>query len=345
MPTAQVNEEGAVLFYEDSGPPADSTTYTTVVLIHGLIFHGAVFRRLLPHAVPKNLRLVSVNLRDYPGSSPYAQSELDAFRSANENVQTEAITNLEKQRNEDGTVSGGLALITWSMSNILSLSFLAHADTLPHATKSLLDKYLRTIVLHDASIATLGVNPYIAATSLGSSSTVLYSPLRDQSLPFPERVKRFSTWVSSYYTKVDDLATLTPDLIISREPIQGAGKIPTVQRMSPEEIRATTDFGVLERSHDSIRLVNSRIYSRNLRRALGVGMEGEDIPWPKVKVLALWCDTGIVDTVWAAKAIYDLLHGEEGVTREVALQKLEGANHFVHWDEPELFVEAVSRHI
>ena len=38
MPTIVVNDAGAHLYYEDSGPP--SADYTTLVLVHGAGFHG-----------------------------------------------------------------------------------------------------------------------------------------------------------------------------------------------------------------------------------------------------------------------------------------------------------------
>lgn len=43
MPYAPVNKDGAVMYYDDSGIPGDSTTYTTVILVHGLVFHGGSY--------------------------------------------------------------------------------------------------------------------------------------------------------------------------------------------------------------------------------------------------------------------------------------------------------------
>lgn len=40
MPTIPVDENGTVLYFEDTGPPPSVTLYTTIILIHGLIFHG-----------------------------------------------------------------------------------------------------------------------------------------------------------------------------------------------------------------------------------------------------------------------------------------------------------------
>ena len=48
MPFAPVNEDGAVMYYEDSGLPSDSATYTTIVLIHGLGLHGGAYDIFVP---------------------------------------------------------------------------------------------------------------------------------------------------------------------------------------------------------------------------------------------------------------------------------------------------------
>lgn len=39
MPQAPVNDK-TVLYYEDTGAPAGSSDYITIILIHGLTFHG-----------------------------------------------------------------------------------------------------------------------------------------------------------------------------------------------------------------------------------------------------------------------------------------------------------------
>ena len=43
MPTAPVDDKGSVLYYEDSGAPAGSTDYVTLVLIHGTGFHSGEY--------------------------------------------------------------------------------------------------------------------------------------------------------------------------------------------------------------------------------------------------------------------------------------------------------------
>ena len=51
MPTAPVDNTGTVLYYEDSGAPAGSTDYVTLVLIHGTCFHGGMCTVILAATV------------------------------------------------------------------------------------------------------------------------------------------------------------------------------------------------------------------------------------------------------------------------------------------------------
>ena len=96
MPTAPVDNYGTVLYFEDSGPPPGSTDYVTLVLVHGTCFHSgsykfirvpqfgiglttavtAVYKPMIPFAAQHNLRLVLLNMRGYPGSTPYSTEEL-----------------------------------------------------------------------------------------------------------------------------------------------------------------------------------------------------------------------------------------------------------------------------
>lgn len=51
MPTAPVDNKGNVLYYEDSGEPAGSADYVTLVLIHGMCFHSGTFSTSVPVTV------------------------------------------------------------------------------------------------------------------------------------------------------------------------------------------------------------------------------------------------------------------------------------------------------
>lgn len=119
---------------------------------------------MFPHAAKRNLRLVAVNMRDYPGSTLYSPEELAALANPDASVQAAAVrthaeelaafmehfieeNHIPKLKVSNGQRTGGLALLTWSMSNMLAFAFLANAVSFPQETRELLEQYLRTVVL------------------------------------------------------------------------------------------------------------------------------------------------------------------------------------------------------
>lgn len=43
MPLAPVDQQGISLYYEDSGVTPGSSTYVTLVIVHGGVFHGGQY--------------------------------------------------------------------------------------------------------------------------------------------------------------------------------------------------------------------------------------------------------------------------------------------------------------
>lgn len=120
---------------------------------------------MIPYAAEHNLRFIFVNLRDYPGSSPYTKSELETFESDDQDIQNDAVRDLGRQMAtlltaivkkealppvtiQDGKKTGGISLLTWSMSNLVSLSLLANVGTFEKGIKEGLETHLRTVILH-----------------------------------------------------------------------------------------------------------------------------------------------------------------------------------------------------
>ena len=146
---------------------------------------------------------------------------------------------------------------------------------------------------------------------------------------------------------MDDIGDLTPGQAVSRGLLNDPTKAPSVENFTQEELERMTDFGVLERSHDSIRRIKSDIYAQNLKLALGVGKPEEELVLKKVKVVMVWCSMTMVDSIWAAKVVHEMMKQGEAdakqtVTRQVGLVKLDGANHFVSISFPLLGFSAMS---
>lgn len=130
---------------------------------------------MIPFTATHNLRLVLLNMRDYPGSTLYTPAELaelrDAPHAALRARGNEVATFLawyvaharippiaatpEPEHAEGGEESGagGLAVVAWSAGNCYAIPMIAHAGSLPHETRALLDRYLRSFVAFGTSPA------------------------------------------------------------------------------------------------------------------------------------------------------------------------------------------------
>lgn len=189
MPHCAVDSTGStLLYYEDTGAPSGSVDYVTVFLVHGTMFSSgtcqaviilncshcssqclilAIYRRMVPFAAYNNLRLVLINCRDYPGSTLYSATELEALSSTDPEkqalslqarglefiefirhfVESENIPPLV--RNSDGaSQSGGFSLLGWSSGNCQTIPVLAHADLAPEHTRKLFDLYFRSYIAY-----------------------------------------------------------------------------------------------------------------------------------------------------------------------------------------------------
>ena len=126
-----------------------------------------VFRKLFSHAATHNLRLIAVNMRDYPGSSPYTAAELSMLAMPDAKVQETVIRKEGQELAEflqfiikaeaiapivesEGRRDGGIVLVTWSMGNIFSMSLLGNAKIFSEHMRSLLETYLRKVVVYGA---------------------------------------------------------------------------------------------------------------------------------------------------------------------------------------------------
>lgn len=83
MPTIPVNDDGAVLYYEDSGPPEGVTDYTTVIILHGFVYHGGTL--LLVSILPHDTNVPSYQPRSgqYFHSLPHITSASSLLTSEN----------------------------------------------------------------------------------------------------------------------------------------------------------------------------------------------------------------------------------------------------------------------
>ncbi|KAI0695746.1 alpha/beta-hydrolase [Cerioporus squamosus] len=369
MPVAPVDDRGTVLYYEDTGAPPGESVYKTLVLVHGAGFHGASFKLMVPFAVEHKLRFIIPNLRDYPGSTPYTQQELDELSSpAREQqeralraralelavflrwlIETESITPIQGTP-EAGSDTGGISLLSWSAGNCQTMGLFAYADQLPKETRELLGAYLRSYVLYEPSLASTG-GPVPAGLQAIKAT-------REPWMSLDDLTSAFCLSVSGYYPpfifpqSIDPLQSYPARLALHKPEASDhvdQSLTPTTSRMTSEELRETVRANVIDTygSQNLLRKLNPAIYKANVERALfdrrfAFGDVLEEM-WPALRVHVVWCDMSVGDCVWASVLLH-LRHAAADTEwrRPMTLHKLAGANHFVHWEEPERFVRMLA---
>ena len=125
---------------------------------------------MLALAPEHHLRLIAVNMRDYPGSTPNTKEELEDLGNSDPQRQAKyiksaalqigtfvakAITLLSLPAPSSDKDVGGVTVLGWSSGTLYMSSLLAHAADLPKEDKVLLEKYLRTVVMFGVSVPSL----------------------------------------------------------------------------------------------------------------------------------------------------------------------------------------------
>jgi hypothetical protein len=120
-----------------------------------------IFKRMLPYASSNLVRLVPVNRKDYPGSSPFTPEEI--ARLASEDIQTReaAVRALAMEfgaffawfvqtyqtppivSTGTGGRAGGIIVVSWSLAHATLGPMIAYPDSLLEETGTLLSTHLR----------------------------------------------------------------------------------------------------------------------------------------------------------------------------------------------------------
>ncbi|KAF6745998.1 hypothetical protein DFP72DRAFT_640877 [Ephemerocybe angulata] len=90
--TISVGKAGAHLAYLDSGAPM-AGEYTTIFTVHGLAFSSYVFTKILDIAPAHGIRVVCINRRDYPGSSPLSQQDIKTLEGGTDQEKADYLSN------------------------------------------------------------------------------------------------------------------------------------------------------------------------------------------------------------------------------------------------------------
>lgn len=120
---------------------------------------------MLTHASKYGLRMITMNCRDYRGSSPYTAEELAELHNPDVEVAASTVRRWGREvalflayvcqtlripatTGQGVKQDGGLVLVTWSLSGIAAMSILGDPRTVGTDLESTVARYLRKVILY-----------------------------------------------------------------------------------------------------------------------------------------------------------------------------------------------------
>ncbi|KAL1713022.1 hypothetical protein EV715DRAFT_212519 [Schizophyllum commune] len=356
MPTLTIST-GLQYAYTDSGPPENASSYSTLFFIHGYAFYSTahdtsslpptsagrrssaftrtgICERLLPVASNQGIRLVCINRRAYPDSTPFSEDEQRIFRSGSDDERKALL----RAEGEDLAllidaliVELGLpervTILAWSMGNVYLLSLLASIRRLPGEIAQRLRTHVTSFILWDPPDEALGYDrPHI------------YTPFTDENVPLDQRGVAFVRWLGNYWTH--DHAPRDPLRLSACSSSEGPP--PTTDRMSPAEFTDLTDFAAASTCDNWV------VHPKLMHLIADLREEALCDPkvmaeWQQPRIHYLWTEHAPWMVWWAKWCIEDDLASRREEMPGIQFRMMQGCNHFSQWDAPEVTLEAFRR--
>ncbi|KAJ6611318.1 Alpha/Beta hydrolase protein [Mycena sp. CBHHK59/15] len=335
--------DGIEILYTDSGAPK-TTDYTTLVVLHGSAFNGDGFVRLHEHAHKHNLRVILWNRRDYRGSTKYTDEELEDLKAGRKIYQDRLaiqtawfFEHFIKHENTPelsaDRKTGGFILMGWSFGNATTLALFSDPAVIPKALYDTIEPYIMSLVIYDP--------PYTALGYPLPGQENFYDPWTDPDYPTPEQLyDNFQHWVSSYYTH-PDIASGKP----SGMSFEKRTEKRTVSSWTEEQ---------KERYFDKVAAVRTELpsYAPPMQALLKVqthkALFDEALVaslFPNVKVLYISGIGTCYYCMWAhmeSSRLYKEALASGQKARPTKFKLVEGGNHFLHYDLPDLLLQEVA---
>ncbi|KAL0563546.1 hypothetical protein V5O48_018520 [Marasmius crinis-equi] len=342
------------LFFTDSGAPPDSTDYTTIVAVHGFGFSGVCFEKLQSQAHAYNLRVVALNRRDYAGSTPFSDDELDALKGGDDTRARGSIERLglhialflRKFVEEEGVPSvtnagngrkrGGLAVMGWSMGALTAIAPFANPNALGEETYGVLKGYIRDLILYDPPFIVLGLP---IPTSINPEK--LHFPHAPPNVKHREPQEIFENFVrfvgSRYQYEIRD-GVATP------ASIEESGSLPRTEQCvmdlwSRDEFERLTDVAA-SMGADMLLLGWQGLLNETTQKVLFDEKVAKTF-FPELKITHFSAPHSFWMTGVACMEIRRMYREKEAVVRPIEFVELEGADHFVHYTDPESLLKVV----
>ena len=319
---------------------------------------------MLLFAAAYRARLILVNRRDYPGSTPFTDTELALLGSQNLQTHGKALVQqgldiglflawlVRKEKippvsiDPDGNKRGGIALVPWSLAHTPLAGFLAHADTLPADARKALEPCLRAYCIFGRCFpSTPSQLPRMAQFNstrppdaphilFGLLTLSKYHPLLDPTYSMEERVPCFHSWVSTYYTHSNFARrTRKPALLDTTPipyPVPPCARPATLDVIDPVLLESVSWHGPIQGSEALLHGMLLSLAFEQTRRILFDKGAGRVLP--RCKVVVVWGENTLwemVGAAWSMERLYKERKAVGKVGRSLEVMEMPGANHFV----------------
>ncbi|EIW58385.1 uncharacterized protein TRAVEDRAFT_64846 [Trametes versicolor FP-101664 SS1] len=352
---------GGLYVHSDSGAPAGCDDYTTLIIVHGYVWHAGTFAKLQPLAATHGVRIIALNRREYPGSVPYTAEErallppvpdepltdVAQIRSNQQMLQMfmrdrgyelyQSIEGLVVEHNlPAASQTGGIVLVGWSLGATWMMSLLKHIAEFPIGAVNLRD-YVRRVILSDPPSCLLGY-PYPAQDP--------WNPFFDTSLTYEERGQVFTNWITSYFAHGPTLDTYERRHALQTPPS-------TIAAQTKEDFEATVHVPPGVPGGSDWTLLHGcaayGVYGTLREGALFLSQpddSGEKTigdEWRDVELRYVWGDQSVWEVPYAAQLLrQEVADGarEGKPIRKFTSLCVKGTNHFAQWDAPERTLQA-----
>ncbi|CAK5266496.1 unnamed protein product [Mycena citricolor] len=337
-------ENGVDFSYTDSGAPQDKQTgYVTLILLHGIMFHNGkaiayacradqihlppgTFASLAEIGPSNGVRVIAVNRRGYPGTTPYSAEEMSLFVNGHEEDKERLLAEMGRDLAlliaglvASFSLPARVAVVGWSLGCLQVLSIVASVEHLPEQARRTLRGSVRSMILFQGPTMVFAI-PHPEG---------LHVPHSDPDIPSDELSTFFARWVSSFFIHGDltahDPSALTYDLTDPRRP-------PTTARISMEHLIDFTasskyDDALISQGFGSVtaKLIDKSLFDVHVRGKLWIDTQffvvaGSADSWP---------------TIYASWKLEERMLAEAKPECSITFKMVEGANHFFMIEDPQ----------
>ncbi|KAJ7260698.1 Alpha/Beta hydrolase protein [Mycena rebaudengoi] len=333
MPTIAVPGQGVQFFYTDTGPPLDAVEYPTLILVHGHTYHSEVFKRMLPLAASRSVRIICINRREYPGSTPYTAVELQVYASGSREERAmlwhrEGLTlalGIDKII-EQCELPAAVALIGWSLGNTFILAARVSIASISPESQERLRSSIKWFIMWDPPSQALGIE----------RPPNSYLPLDDTNIRKELRSRAFGKWVAQYF--VQEFSAQNRDPAKLNFHYADLTKNPTFENTPQPEILTLIDTTVGDKC-DTYLLGPSfaNVVSAMTNKALFDPLTGSI--WGDSKVCHIYGTQCSGYVIFAAWKVEDWV--KSNPSTHIYFRAMDGVNHFLMWDDPERALDEI----